>query len=73
MCCPETFTCDALIPHIFASLRSSPVLPNKPVTELTEWAVEVTEDGITEPRVVLRVALGDAAGAAKTNKQTRFN
>ena len=49
------------------------MLPGKLVTELTGWAVEVTEDGITEPMVVLRVALGDAAGPAKTNKQTRFN
>ena len=31
------------------------MLPDKSVTELTDWAVEVTEVGITEPRVVLRV------------------
>ena len=45
----------------------SPVRPVEPVTELTEGAVEISEVGITEPRVVLRVALDAAADAVKTN------
>ena len=44
------------------------MLPLKPLTELTKGAVAVPDVGITELRVVLRVALDEAAGAAKTNK-----